>query len=162
MTFLCTWWDSLLWSIKRRILFDSVANSGIQTANGICGLRHARKGLHQGIWRLSMGTFGGWFTVSVIVGEDYATILVFLVRDFHEKLPVCQKRSESDRWQHREFSYPWLQLPNRRQYHLEFSTAKGNFVQDKEAECWICLKTIFRRIGSTRCIFLNSDIWRWP
>ena len=38
-----------------------------------------------------MGTFGEGFTVSVIVGEDYATILVFLVRDRHEKRPVCQK-----------------------------------------------------------------------
>ena len=40
---------------------------------------------------------------AISLGKTMQRFWLFLVRDRHEKLPVCQKRSESDRLQHREF-----------------------------------------------------------
>ena len=44
-------------------------NSEYSDCQWRCGLRHASKGLHQGAWCLSVGTFGGRFIISAIAGK---------------------------------------------------------------------------------------------
>ena len=54
-------------------------NPGHSDRQRNCGLRHTSKGQHQGVWRLSVGTVGGRFTVRAIIGKTMQ-----LAWTFHE------------------------------------------------------------------------------
>ena len=58
------------------------ASQILETANGIAVLRHASKGLHQGSWRLSMGTLGEMFAVSATISAKMITDLTWCRFDF--------------------------------------------------------------------------------
>ena len=66
-------------------------------------LRHASKGLHQGSWHLSMGTFGGIFTVSAIDGKTVQWVWLFSVVADRWNSQIIN-RQEIDRMQHRKTS----------------------------------------------------------
>ena len=66
-------------------------------------------------WRLSLGSCGGRFNISAIVGKT-AMNLAILIRGGQEKLPDCQKvRKVSNAAS--KTSLPWLQFPKRKQHH---------------------------------------------
>ena len=83
-----------------------------------CGLRHTSKGLHQGVWSSSMGSFGARFSVSAIVGR-LAMSLVILSRGCQEKFPCYSKVRK------------WS---NRVAPSTDFSSAWGNFEREREVE----------------------------
>ena len=47
--------------------FEQKEKKSIRQSSKSMMFRHGSKGLHQGTWRFSLGTFGGRFTVSAIV-----------------------------------------------------------------------------------------------
>ena len=138
--------SSLSHKVKKTIRQTST-NSGYSDSQWRCGLRHASKGLHQGAWRLSMGTFGGIFTVSAIVGKTMQSAWLFLfVADRRNSQIV--KRQESDRMLHRKLRPVVAVTKPKDVPSIEFSSASkrsgGHHVGSLEA--------IYRRIKKIRCI----------
>ena len=81
-----SWWEEDCSTVKQ--------NSGYSDRQWHCGLRHASKGPHEGVWRLPMDTFGERCSVSAVAGnrcEDFTINLFCLIRGRHEKLPAYQK-----------------------------------------------------------------------
>ena len=115
-------------------------NSGHPDRLWHCGLRHASKGLHQGAWRLSVGTFGGIFTVSAIVGKTMRPAWLFLFVAARRNSLILKKMLESDRMQHRK-----LRLRGGR-YQTESCPHPLNSRQPEETlsekkwrtPCWVC------------------------
>ena len=77
-------------SLKRK-LFDSREKSGYSDHQWHCDLRHTSEGLHQGIWRLSMDTFGEKNPRQCYRWEDCAMNFVILIRGRLDKLPDDEK-----------------------------------------------------------------------
>ena len=93
------WWDYLLCTKKRRILFDSQAKFWIFRPP-MALWSQTRKGLHQVAWRSSMSTSGGWFTVGKTM--QWARLFFFVaVRRNSQTV----KRYESNRMQHGELRH---------------------------------------------------------
>ena len=97
-------------------------------------LRHASEGLHQGTWRLSIGTLAERLSVSAIIGEGCAVTLVILIRGCQEKLPDYQKVRKVIESSIENFD-PMVAVTQQKSVpSIEFSTVKGNLEREQEVE----------------------------